>query len=358
MRVCFLILLILTPLISLADPFQITLEKWHHEALNYKRDGAQLDQSVVLRELQTPLLKDKTDIALNIQDSKKDLVVLIPGLFGRYDSPENARIAQLIYAKGYNIMRVSNPVSSHFIKLSPLYSPMDFESESKVIVDLIQQVQAEYGFPRIHLVGTSYGAFIAAVTSVQMGEEFNGHLKLVSPPKNILTSLQKVDSYFDEMQKDFDRFPWSQILFYINEKWALLTKKEIHLTPEVAKETLIIYGFHKTFLSLTDLKDPKPWYRFYEKWLPATRQKNNEMRFISYLNKANPDFFKTPEKHEVLYWAQKSGRPWSLMTSDDDFINASNPWPNLPQIQIFSSAGHVFGYFENPSFLTPITTFP
>jgi len=344
-----------------ADPFQVSMETWNHQYILYLRSGSPLEKSEILKKVKSPLLHEELEVALDLRDRSKPVVLVIPGLFGGYNTIECRRVSQWLGEKGLNVLRVPDPVSVHVVGRHPTYPGLDFESEAQLYVDIVHAIQNEYHFPKVYLAGVSYGAFISAVTAVKLGPDFGGKLLMMSPPHNMLTSLKIIDGFFDEVQDQFDEFPWQPLWFLIKVEWSRFWRTDIHISPELAKNTMIVGGFHRTFLELWDMQEnylhPRPWWKFYEKWAPALKKKQNEMRFATFLRQVNPHFFETPEKDSVLYWLNQVPGDWKLITSNDDFINPPGGWPSSPRIVSIPNSGHIFGYFDNPEFLKIITEF-
>jgi hypothetical protein len=353
------ILLLLSPALW-ADSFQGSLQGWHHQHI-LRLKGPDIRSNQVLKKIHTEVLEKDVEVALNLTSPDKPLVVVLPGLFAGLDAVESMRLAQILLAQGFNVLRVPNPVSRHIVRDGPKYPGLDFESEAQIYVDVVRGIQREYHFPVVHFVGISYGAFMGPIAATKLGSEFNGKLLLMSPPKNIYTSLKQMDLYFDELRDRFDEIPWRQVWFLIQYKWARLWRRDISVSPEFAKVTLVIYGFHRVFIELWEIREqalhPRPWWKFYENWSREAREKRSAMRFESHLKQYNPHFFDDPAKHETLYWIRKSGAPWFLFASSDDFINHSNPWTPDENVRVFEDSGHIFTYMDNPEFLEKAARF-
>ena len=344
-----------------AESFEVSVEGWHHQIVRYAQAEDPLENTEVIKTAPSDLLAEEFEYAFNPTSPGAPLVVLVPGIFGKLDAAEIRWLGLLLHRKGFNVLRLVNPLSIPIFSRRPKYPGMDFESEARVYSQFIKSLQQEHGFSKIHLVGVSYGAFIGSVIAEQLGERLTGQVILISPPKNILTSLQIVDSYFEEMKEEVDSFPWEHLQFWFQMKWAYWTRQEIDLTPQLAKSVMVISGFHRGFLGLKDLaeslKNPdSSWVQFYKRWQPSVRKQTGALGFTSYLRDYNPRFFAHPKKHEVLYWLNKFNRPWHIYTSNDDFINRPSPWNHAPQITIFENGGHVFGYLDRQEFLESFLT--
>jgi pimeloyl-ACP methyl ester carboxylesterase len=334
-----------------ADSFQASLEGWHHQHILRLRNPSPT-ASEILKNISTSVLEKDVEVALNVTSTDRPLVVVLPGLFAGLDAVEGMRLAQILLKGGFNVLRVPNPASRHIVQDDPKYAPLDFESEAQIYVDIVREIQKEYHFPVVHFAGVSYGAFIAPVAASKLAGDFNGKLLLLSPPQNIYTSLKQMDRFFDELKDHFDELPIAQLWFWARLKWARLWLEDISVTPEFAKVTLVVYGFHRVFIELWEMREqslhPRPWWRFYENWSREARERRSAMRFESHLRKYNPHFFADPAKHDAIYWIQKSGAPWFLFASSDDFINLSNPWRPSENVRVFEDSGHIFTYMEKP----------
>ena len=99
-----------------AEPFEVSMEAWHHQHIQYLRSGSPLEKNQVLKKIKSPLLHDEIEVALDLRDRAKPLIVVIPGLFGGYNTVECHRVSQWLGEKNFNVLRVPNPVSAHVVK--------------------------------------------------------------------------------------------------------------------------------------------------------------------------------------------------------------------------------------------------
>ncbi len=358
-----LLISFLIPLAAEAsDPFELTIKGRHNEFVKYHSSPEILEKTELVRKIKSPNLAEEFQVALNLQSPKAPLAVLIPGTFGGFDSVEVVRLGQLLYQKGFNILRFPNTLSVHMVKHNPKYPGLEFESEAQVYAETIKFLLSEYKFPQVHMIGASYGGFLGVITAKKLGDDFNGQLALISPPKNIHTSLKILDAYFDEYSSDFDKVPWKAIGLALRMQWAEFWRKDLKVEPVEARQLMIVLGFHHGFRSLLSyIEDFKtggrPWYRFYETWKAEYQKKQNSLRFIGYLKEANPGFFADENKQEVLYWLGQIQRPWLIYTTNDDFINEPQVWPVSEQIIVYKNGGHVFGFMNRPEFLNSFVNF-
>lgn len=365
MRALSLVLLCLHASLAYGeDIFSIAVEGWQGQLVEYKKTPTPLETHQILRTYKSKVLEEEFEVALNIQNPQKPLVVLVPGTFGGYDSSEIMSLGIWLRDAGYNLVRLPNPMSSHIIKLHPSYKGLETEAEAQLAVGVIESLMKEYKFPKTHLIGVSYGAFVTAIAAQQIDPALIGKVVLISPPKNLKTSLSIIDGYFDELKNELTVFPWRHLILVLRIRWNTFWEHKMTVDPQIAKSLLIASGFYRGFVDLVRLHEqPRSTGSWWKDWLRSCQQtrkssiNNEDMRFISYIQRENPTFFEHPEKHEVLYWLRRSGHPWHVYTSSDDFINPPQVWPASSDITVYSRGGHVFGFFDQAVFKNSLIGF-
>jgi len=152
----WIILVILSVFTSASDEsFKNTMEGWQKiSKVNYNSPRA-IEKTALIKSISSPYLKKPIDVALNLAPKATDLVIMIPGTFGGYDSPELVRLGTLLHERGYNILRVPNPQSRYVVKLQPTFVGLNFEGEAEFYKNIIEQIRAEYPFHKLHIIGTS-----------------------------------------------------------------------------------------------------------------------------------------------------------------------------------------------------------
>lgn len=340
------------------ESFKATLENMQQVDLTNSRYPQSFKKREVATFFKTPFLKGGLEGGVTIQPKESELVVMVPGTFGGYaKSPEMERLGDLLYNKGYSLLRLPNPQSSHVVKLKPNFAGLDFEAEAELYKNVIEQLQKTHNFKKVHLIGVSYGGFVTAVLSKKMakdtGDDFDGRVILLSPPKNLAASLTQIDAYFDELKNEITPLPWGHILIYFKMKWATWTGGKVNLTPQEAKSLIVVSGFHNQSLQLRQLAGKGPKGGFLSALLSRrnwSRKNKTIWHMMPTLRKEYPQFFAHPEKHEVLFWLNTQKNNWHIYTTSDDFINAPDIWPRDEHITIFNEPGHVFSYLLNPEF--------
>lgn len=340
------------------ESFKATLENMQQVDLTNSRHPHPLPRREKALFFKTPYLKGDLEGGLSLQSPSSELVVMVPGTFGSYHkSPEMERLGNLLYDKGYSILRLPNPQSSYVVKLKPHFAGLDYETEAELYKNVIEQVQQQHQFKKIHLVGVSYGAFVIAVLSQKMAQDLanpsEGQVILISPPKNLAASLTLIDTYFDELKNEITPLPWGHIWIYLKMKWATWTGSQVHLTPHEAKSLIVISGFHNQSLQLRQLAGKGPKGGFLSALLSRrqwSRKNKTVWHMMPTLEKEYPQFFSRPERHEVLFWMNTQKNNWHLYTTTDDFINAPEIWPKDPHITVYDQSGHVFSYLLQPDF--------
>jgi pimeloyl-ACP methyl ester carboxylesterase len=329
--------------------FQITLMGWQNEFVQHRKSKFHVEDSEIKVPIKNPVFSGELISGLNLQgkhqdagDSKaNELIVFIPGTFGGIESIEIVRFAESIYQHGYSTLRLPNPLSMHYLNAKPNFPGLDFGKEGRIYADAIKHIQAEYHFTKVHFFGVSYGALVCAVIAHELGADLTGRVLLLSPPKNIQTSLTLIDGYFDELQDQSQLMPWDHLFESIRIRWNNFLEKPVYIDAKMAKSMLVLSGFHREFRRMVG-----------KSWMEGFDPAKLKLRFIPYTREHNENFFSHPEKQDIFYWLKGLEGRYEIISSTDDFINDPKyVWPKDPHIHIYDKGGHFFGIMQRANFI-------
>jgi pimeloyl-ACP methyl ester carboxylesterase len=346
-------------------PFQISVLGWQKQFTLHDQSHFHIEDHGTALPIESPLIHGKLEAALNLQSKPSELVVFVPGTYGGVDAVEITRFAETLFEKGYSTLRLSNPLSTHYVDAQTSFPGLDFQSEADVYVDFIKKVQKEHSFTRLHFLGVSYGALTCAIMAHDYGPGFNGHVLLISPPKNLLTSLTIIDHYFDKLKDEAAPIPWDHIWQILRLKWDAYWGRSSYVEPQLARNMLFLSGFHLGFRKVVAKLNDRNSENWFSQWstshFPITQwpsilsKEQLSLRFVPYIKKMNPQFFTHLERQDIMYWLKPIPGQWEVFSSYDEYINdPKDKWPSSPHVHMYEDGGHVFGIMGRENFIETI----
>jgi pimeloyl-ACP methyl ester carboxylesterase len=340
--------------------FQVTLLGWQKQFTLHNTSNFHIEDRDTIIPIENSRIRGPLQAALSLQQAPSELVVFVPGTYGGLDAVETTRFAEVLFKKGYSTLRLPNPLSTLYVDARATFPGLDFQSEADVYVDLIKKIQKEHSFSRLHFLGVSYGALTCAIMAHDYGPGFNGHALLISPPKNLLTSLTLIDGYFDKLKDEAVVMPWDHIWQMLVLKWDAFWGRSSYVEPRLARNMLFFSGFHLGFRKVTtklDRRDTGDWLSLlpFSDWPHIFAKENLSLRFVPYIKKINPQFFTHLERQDIMYWLKPIPGQWEVFSSYDEFINDPNDkWPSSPHVHMYEDGGHVFGIMGRDNFIETI----
>jgi ABC-type transporter lipoprotein component MlaA/predicted alpha/beta-fold hydrolase len=157
--------------------------------------------------------KSTMDYKVWYQD-KKDapLAIIVPGLGSHYSNTTAAALAEVLFARGYSVVTVSNAMNWEFMEtaastLVPGYTPVDASDVRNAVAMILDDLKSNKNLnpSRKVMIGYSLGAlhslFIANMETSKNTLGIDRYVA-INPPVNLLYGMKQLDEYYAT------RFKW------------------------------------------------------------------------------------------------------------------------------------------------------
>lgn len=280
---------------------------------------------------------DFIDAKSSFSRTRRDLVVIIPGIFqGSNDKTVN-HISSILKNLGYHVLAFPSPFSREYISRFPYASVGSFEIEAQLFTEAIQEVQQMHGqfIAQTHLIGISYGAFLSSILIANdTRRAINGRTYLFGPQVKLKTTLALLDEYIDARGSIVSPFKGlvGQAFFEDTLHFtANLVERYVHHKERnfAERDYLISSGnFESIPVDLRDIQSQtieQHGTAQFERWKASTR-------FWKTVVNYTPEnlFYYERNMDEIGFWLKKAHErgynSFGLITTQDDFTNNFDDW--------------------------------
>lgn len=322
---------------------------------------------------------------------KRPLVAIIPGIFSNHDDSTCLRTLNQISKLNFHVFCLPNPWSKVYIQAQPADGTLPGKLKEEAIIEhnivktLVADLQSKQQVTDVHLMGFSYGAFVAGVVKsldeASAKPIFTGLTTLLSPPVRIFRSMTRLDALFAQEQERYKKTSSLQIYAMVSN--YLTAYKDSDLSPNTIKHAPMVVGFqafHRNLIKtlkllnqvvrkgtgikaqtinqgevLTEVEDGlNSGSNTFMSNIgpmsipvgPSSRKEMLDYRFEDYINhnysKSEIDEYKK-DMGNLLYWVgtNKDHRV-RIMSAKDDFLNEAADWEELRQFSERSPNANLF----------------
>lgn len=281
-------------------------------------------------------------IYLSKVNHKAPLIVLLPGIFGRYNgqiTPKNIAELELL---NYHLVVPPNFLAPEYIENSPLYDTDPSKFDIEVVMEVLKKtikIIGEENISKIHLIGESLGTLVAsgvyAIDSQKASPLLkNGSISLLWPPvrvdnslKNFDTRITKSETYHTECFYIYHLLPDLIYHFLLQERPSGFSTNFQKCVGAFLYQKAFMRTAKKSFETFKDQIDKKE--------LNSIVPKN----FSDFFKYYQPIFYQMLEakdpRNKLSFWLEKGIKnnpiPIRIITSTDDFINDGSNWDKFKQ---------------------------
>lgn len=296
---------------------------------------------------------------------ERPLYVVIPGSFSNLNTPQTKRYAHTLFKKGYNVIILPNPLSIDYLSNKPNFMPGNVFNEANSIIDAIENWldSGEAKIVKVSsivVVGTSYGGFIAGIITGSKRKWRSLHKKtfVISAPRYLLKSMKRIESFIVKGIENLSTYKvvefykmFSKVLMvYFGGPAKSYTDKDV--LSEV-QSFVVMHGFQRLFIESLEYCHRvlgKKTYKLLENvgdsdvYLELKKKVRFSDYSKKYLSKVRSRL--KGEDGDLLNWVKNKNAKQTdvrILTTRDDWINASGVWPESNAIMVLPRGGH-FGF--------------
>jgi len=296
------------------------------------------------------------------ETAKRPLIVLLSGAFSESDSDINRYIAKLFYKQGYHVAAVPNTWAQDVLLNKPKFTLVDPVEEARFILSLLPGIKKRFGeenITKVHVVGQSYGAFLALVVDyldkTENESQIDGEFTLLSPPIRFDYAFNQLDYYLNKSENEY--FSYCESLLHKPKLLLSLisSDSEEQLKPELKEcsESWVVWqGFHLPLAEADEIISHQLHRRI--RFKARDQLKRRDFRMNPILRKHFPEVDLTEEKYDLLYWVNKMNdldiKNYRFLLAENDFLLdlASQVYPlktklDENQVMVLDWGGHL-GY--------------
>jgi hypothetical protein len=356
MKITALFLLFLYPLLLIAkeDNFQ----KWERISKTYQEDFNDPSFSTLWGGLRRALhwpnhkgkmvdllpkgFKDKIPIYINASDTKKDLYLFYPGIFGKPDGKTSPHAIDALEELGGHVVSVPNILADTYLNARPKMSTRGLEQEREsqtLLFEAIIQLVGKKNIGKIHVLAESLGTFQA----LQINHKFDS-LKILAPPLYLDRAIRRFDELIAKQSKALSKctlwWKWPVVAYKIKTNASPL---DISQEDKSCFGAWVIAGGFVMSIKKTanNIKNKK-----------LTTEPENFSQFVDTIL---PDFSEPlknkDERLSLPYLLRNTKTPIesiTIISSKDDYLNELPEWddlkrefpPLLDKIFLFTWGGH------------------
>ena len=309
---------------------------------------------------------------------KRPVVFVIPGIFSNHDDSTCLRTLKQVSKLDFHVFCLPNPWSKVFIQARPANGLLPGKLYEEALIEynliktLLVDLQAKQQVSTVHLMGFSYGAFLAAIVK-SLDESsaqplISGQTTILSPPVRMFRSMGRLDKLFDAEKERYQNTTNLQIYAVISN--YLMSGQDSDLSPNSKRLAPTIVGFqafHRNLIkSLKLLEEVKRQSHVKSRdvdvggevllevegglsegsnifmsgigpnLIPVDTSRAKEMldyRFAHYIsshysNNEIDEYKQT--KGDLMYWIGKNkDQRLRIMSAHDDFLNIDEDWEDL-----------------------------
>lgn len=281
-------------------------------------------------------------------------MIVLPGIFNRAISAHSKQAYFDLVDAGYHVIVVPNPWSETFVRGGSGVKPGNFMAEADLIYNFIDEVRFMIPSELVtstHLMGASYGGFLAAVIAEKDSREkermFDGTITIFSPPIKLDDSLELLDSLTSEVGSEKPKMNWVEKMLLVTD--MMFTQKGSRPDSpalQVSSVFVLQVGFKENLRNLLQILNET----YDLKW---SNREIEETGFKRYFETYAKDVRNATKRRNVLlnYWVNRAVMNNShvrVLTTENDFINTPRALRSLhlnrENLLTLPSGGHM-GYF-------------
>lgn len=310
-----------------------------------------------MMDLPVPGFRKPVPIYLSQRDSKADLYIFYPGVFGKPDGKLTPHMIDMLEKKNGHVIVIPNIVADSYLVARPVTKgdnlARERSNQNLILAEALKKIGHEK-IGKIHLIGESLGCFQAA----NLDFKFDS-MTLLWPPLYLDRSIKRFDKLINQKLPDVQNkcsFWW---------KWPSVTYEIMsHDVPkemgQADKDCFGAWVIAEGFVSSIQ-KTSQTYLEEYNKEVPEL------FTFTSFIKTVLPDFSQPIEDHDqnlslvhLLSLAQTPKTKIRITSSVDDFLNDPKEWDDIiaaypelkPNFYLHSWGGHcgpmgVDGFMDN-----------
>ncbi|MGE3682613.1 MAG: hypothetical protein AB7G93_12880 [Bdellovibrionales bacterium] len=289
------------------------------------------------------------------KSERADTIVFLPGIFQAANHVIPASMAEKLSALGFHILTLPAPFADTYLQRLPFAAVGSFETEAQVYLQAIKGLKALHPerIGKIHIVGLSYGGFLAAVMAATDNEQIiDGQVTLLSPTFHMSTTQRLID----EMVERGFKQPW---------KYPCSRAAASQTLPDIIRFTNALFGQYQAHRH-------QPWWS--QRFSPQARAEFDRVRaldpgarktweeslgFQNVLRRYTSEnlHYYAQEQDRIAYWlgvARERGfTRFRWLSAKDDFLNDPSEldqeavvpaWLKDPQVGLLINDGSHFSY--------------
>jgi len=273
------------------------------------------------------------------------LIVYLPGIFGRGNSGGGSKTAYDYYARGYHVLIVPNPISTDYLGDRPSYKFGDLTTDGDVVIEAIKNFIAKNKKVKwVELVSESYGSYFSLVVLNRDVERLIRRTTLVSPPIDLVNSMDNFDRFFDESDEEYHSICAGKKQFS-HFVWDMITGAQDSdldsSTSRCAKPIVSWWSFHRKMIQTAELLRSQSRGEGYH----FSDQERRDYRFSHFSKEFTPDQPQGDPEIRKLgtleYWISQLPSDQQnrvrIIASEDDPINERVDWDGLEARYLDSS---------------------
>jgi len=317
------------------DPSFSTLWGGLRRALHWpKHKGKMVD-------LRPKAFKNKIPVYVHATDTKKDLYLFYPGIFGKPDGKTSPHAIDALEKLGGHVVAVPNILADTYLNARPTtMGGLEQERESQTLLfEEIIQLVGKKNIAKIHVLAESLGTFQA----LQINHKFDS-LKILAPPLYLDRAIRRFDDLIAKQSTTLKKctlwWKWPVVAYKIkmNETTLDISSEDKKCFGAWVIAGGFVMSIKKTASNINHkklIKEPENFSQFVDNILPDFSEplkKKDERLSIPYLLKNS----KTPIENI------------KIISSKDDYLNELTEWDDLKRrfpelgdkIFLFTWGGH------------------
>ena len=355
MKFTVLFFLFLFPLIVLAK--EDTFEKWERISKTYQEEFHDPSFSTLWGGLRRALhwpnhkgklvdllptgFKEKVPVYIYATNTKKDLYLFYPGIFGKPDGKTSPHAIDALEEIGGHVVAVPNILADTYLNARPTaMRGLEQERESQTLLfEAIIQSVGKKNIGKIHVLAESLGTFQA----LQVNHKFDS-LKILAPPLFLDRAIRRFDELIAKQSIALAKctlwWKWPVVAYKIKTNSSPLDMSEED--KSCFGSWVIAGGFVMSIKNTANNINNKK----------LTVEPENFSQFVDLIL---PDFsgpLKNKDERLSLPYLLKNAKTpienITIVSSQDDYLNELSEWndlkKNFPQlgdkIYLFSWGGH------------------
>ena len=295
-------------------------------------------------------LEETVSVAEVLRGEPSPLLIFLPGLFEFLGFGDVKLFLAEIASSYAHVVALPNPFHEYFMKSRPNFSVANYLETSRILHQLIKQIVENlesrgYLSGKIHLVGKSHGAFLAAIIGKYDIDSYRmiSDTTLISPPLNLGYSISVFDHLIESNYAEYSHL--------VGSRWRRRLKLlELCTSGEEETRGKDARGVMAMMLQSDLLDAAEDYEHFYES---VNNFSNNGMYlFRDFFRESAPEVWHLYEGQYYgnlepwVTYVLDSGGEMRVMLSRDDWINDFESSYHLPyavsqNIYFFSRGGHM-----------------